>query len=48
MDGHTVTLLSTTNGRVVYLDPRYEDPASIDVQDLQRRTGGFFWKVVRP
>jgi len=48
MGTHTVTLLSIAAGRVVYLDPRYEDPASIDVRTLDRMTGGFYWRVVRP
>lgn len=48
LNGHAVTLLSTAEGRVVYLDPRYEDPASIEIANLDRLTRGFYWRIATP
>lgn len=48
LNGHEVTLLSMREGSVLYLDPRFQAPQTIDVAALDRLTKGFYWKVMKP
>lgn len=43
---HLVCILSVTGGKVMYLDPRYEDPQSMTVRQMERMHHGMYWRVI--
>jgi len=44
--GHMVVLLSIKDGNVIYLDPRYIDPQSMSIKQMDRATKGFYWRIM--
>jgi hypothetical protein len=43
--GHLVCILSVSSGKVMYLDPRYVDPESVTVRQMERMHRGMYWRI---